>query len=103
MKKDTHPKYDTEAAVTCVCGNSFTTGSTISEIKTELCSKCHPFFTGKQKLVDSAQRVEKFKKKLKAGASSVDIKKAKTAKTEKRAEAKTKARAKKEVKNIASK
>lgn len=103
MKKDTHPKYNVDAKVTCVCGNSFATGSTLDEIKTELCSKCHPFFTGKQKLVDSAQRVEKFNKKIKASASSKEIKNAKTEKEAKRAEAKTKARAKKEVKKITSK
>jgi len=64
MKKDIHPKYNTEAKVTCVCGNEFTTGSTLNEIKTELCSACHPFYTGKQKLVDTARRVEKFNAKV---------------------------------------
>jgi large subunit ribosomal protein L31 len=62
MKKDIHPEY-TEAHVTCACGNTFTTRSTKKEIRVEICSKCHPFFTGKQKFVDSAGRVEKFKRK----------------------------------------
>jgi len=65
MKKDIHPQYNTEAKVICACGNEFATGSTMDEIKTELCSACHPFYTGKQKLVDSARRVEKFRGKLK--------------------------------------
>jgi large subunit ribosomal protein L31 len=62
MKKDIHPEY-VECAVTCACGNTFTTRSTKKEIRVEICSQCHPFFTGKQKFVDSAGRVEKFKKK----------------------------------------
>ena len=62
MKKDIHPKYE-EATVTCVCGNTFKTRSTLKEIKVEICSACHPFFTGTQKLVDSAGRVERFMKK----------------------------------------
>ncbi|NCB20325.1 MAG: 50S ribosomal protein L31 [Clostridia bacterium] len=66
MKKDIHPKYYKDCTVTCVCGNSFLTGATVKEIKVELCSKCHPFYTGKQKLVDTARRVEKFSAKLAA-------------------------------------
>ena len=62
MKKDIHPKYDI-TVVNCVCGNSFETRSTRKEIKVEVCSSCHGFFTGKQRLVDSAGRVEKFNKK----------------------------------------
>ncbi|MBN2543770.1 50S ribosomal protein L31 [bacterium] len=62
MKKEIHPEYH-QAKVTCSCGNSFTVGSTKKEIKLEVCSACHPFFTGKQKLLDTAGRVEKFKKK----------------------------------------
>jgi len=64
MKKDIHPKYHTNTKVTCVCGNEFTTGSTRDEIKVELCHMCHPFYTGKQKLVDTARRVEKFQERL---------------------------------------
>ena len=62
MKKGIHPEY-VECTVTCACGNTFTTRSTKKDIRVEICSKCHPFFTGKQKFVDSAGRVEKFKKK----------------------------------------
>jgi large subunit ribosomal protein L31 len=62
MKKDIHPEY-VECNITCACGNTFTTRSTKKEIRVEICSNCHPFFTGKQKFVDSAGRVEKFKKK----------------------------------------
>ncbi len=62
MKKDIHPDYK-KATITCACGNSFQTYSTIGDMKVEICSECHPFFTGKQKLVDSAGRVEKFLKK----------------------------------------
>ena len=66
MKKDIHPKYYPKAKMTCACGNSFTTGSTLPELKVEICSACHPFYTGKQKLLDSARRVEKFQAKMKA-------------------------------------
>ncbi len=62
MKKGIHPKY-VEATVTCGCGASFKTRSTLKEIKVEICSMCHPFYTGKQKFVDTAGRVEKFQKK----------------------------------------
>jgi large subunit ribosomal protein L31 len=62
VKKDIHPKYDI-TVVNCVCGNSFETRSTRKEIKVEVCSSCHGFFTGKQRLVDAAGRVEKFNKK----------------------------------------
>jgi len=60
MKKDIHPEYF-NAKVHCACGHEFETGSTIKEIRVEICSKCHPLFTGKQKLIDSAGRVERFK------------------------------------------
>jgi large subunit ribosomal protein L31 len=62
MKKNIHPEYY-ECTVYCACGNSFKTRSTKKEIRVEICSKCHPFFTGKQKFVDSAGRVEKFIRK----------------------------------------
>lgn len=62
MKKGIHPQYK-KSIVTCVCGSSFETRSTVGDLKIEICSKCHPFFTGKQKLVDSAGRVERFNKK----------------------------------------
>jgi len=63
MKEGIHPKYE-QAVVKCACGETFTTGSTKSSLHVEICSKCHPFFTGKQKLVDTGGRVEKFKKKF---------------------------------------
>ncbi|MDD3293342.1 MAG: 50S ribosomal protein L31 [Geobacteraceae bacterium] len=62
MKEGIHPKYH-EVTVKCLCGNTFQTRSTKSEITTEICSACHPFFTGKQKLIDTAGRVERFKKR----------------------------------------
>ena len=62
MKPDIHPEY-TAAKITCACGNVIETRSTVSSIHVEICSNCHPFFTGKQKLLDAAGRVEKFKKK----------------------------------------
>ena len=63
MKDGIHPEY-IETTVTCACGNTFKTRSTKKEIRVEICSQCHPFFTGKQKFIDSAGRVEKFKKKF---------------------------------------
>ena len=63
MKAEIHPTYYSDAKVTCVCGNTFTTGSTLKELNIDICSACHPFYTGKQKLVDTEGRVEKFKKK----------------------------------------
>jgi large subunit ribosomal protein L31 len=65
MKDKIHPKYFTDANVTCSCGNNFTTGSTRQTLKVELCNKCHPFFTGEQKIIDTAGRVERFNKKYK--------------------------------------
>jgi len=85
MKKDIHPKYYKEAKVICACGNTFTTGSTLPEIKTELCSACHPFYTGKQKLVDSARRVEKFRAKVEAKAEAAKGRKGKKVKRATRA------------------
>ena len=64
MKKGIHPKYE-ETKIQCACGNEMNTGSTMKDIKVEICSKCHPFYTGKQKIVDSAGRVERFMKKYK--------------------------------------
>jgi large subunit ribosomal protein L31 len=62
LKKDIHPKYE-DATITCSCGNSIKTRSTVKNLRVEICSKCHPFYTGTQKLVDSAGRVEKFQRK----------------------------------------
>ncbi len=63
MKEGIHPKYQ-RTTVTCACGNTFETGSTKKNIRVEICSNCHPFFTGKQKLVDTGGRVERFKKRF---------------------------------------
>lgn len=63
MRENIHPEYHEDAVVKCACGEEFTTGSTKKELRVEICSKCHPFFTGKQKLLDSGGRVERFKKK----------------------------------------
>lgn len=62
MKKGIHPEYK-EVTATCACGNTFKTGSTKDELRVEICSECHPFFTGKQKFMERGGRVEKFKKK----------------------------------------
>lgn len=62
MKDGIHPKYG-KATVRCACGETFETGSTREELRVEICSKCHPFFTGKQKFVDTGGRVDRFKKK----------------------------------------
>ena len=65
MKANIHPKYFENAQVTCACGNKFTLGSTQEFIRVELCSKCHPFYTGEQRFVDSASRIQKFQDKQK--------------------------------------
>ena len=68
MKQGIHPKYDT-VTVTCGCGNTFETKSTVTSISVEICSACHPFYTGKQKLVDTAGRVDRFRARLEASAA----------------------------------
>ncbi|MFA5317615.1 MAG: 50S ribosomal protein L31 [Dehalococcoidales bacterium] len=65
MKEKIHPKYYPDAKVICACGNTFNIGSTKELVKVELCSKCHPFFTGEQRVVDTAGRVERFKRRYK--------------------------------------
>jgi large subunit ribosomal protein L31 len=70
MKKDIHPKYE-EATVHCSCGNTFSTRSTKPELRIELCSQCHPFYTGKQKLVDTGGRVERFNRRFDKKAEAV--------------------------------
>ena len=65
MKEKIHPKYFTDAEVTCACGNTFTTGSTKKKLKVEVCSRCHPFFTGERRVMDTAGRVERFKQRYK--------------------------------------
>lgn len=85
MKKNIHPNYNEKAEVKCVCGNKFTVGSTKDNFEVEICYNCHPFYTGKAKLVDIAGRVEKFKARS-AGKSETPVRK----KTEKKAAKKTK-------------
>jgi large subunit ribosomal protein L31 len=68
MKQDLHPTYFTDAKVVCACGHTFTTGSTKQELHVEICSNCHPFYTGKQNLLDIAGTIDKFKKR--AGKAS---------------------------------
>ena len=63
MKDKIHPKYHTDAKVTCSCGSTFTTGSTKKELKVELCSQCHPFFTGERRMIDTTGQVERFKQR----------------------------------------
>ena len=87
MKKDIHPKYSHNVKVTCSCGNTFETGSTVDQIVTELCSNCHPFYTGEQKIVDTDNLVSKFEeKKQKASKMSFRSKKEKMAARKKRME-----------------
>jgi len=84
MKKDIHPKYYEKSKVTCACGNSFTIGSTVPEIGVEICSKCHPFYTGREQLIDTAGRVEKFKaRREKAQAKPKAVKKVRAVKNKK--------------------
>ncbi len=64
MKSTIHPEYHEEAKVTCSCGNTFTTGSTKPELRVEICSVCHPFFTGEQRIIDTEGRVERLKRRF---------------------------------------
>ncbi|MCK4744727.1 50S ribosomal protein L31 [Candidatus Parcubacteria bacterium] len=89
MKKGIHPTYYENAKIICACGAIFHTGSTQKEIKIEICSQCHPFYTGKQKLVDTAGRVDKFKKKMAAKDELSKIRKGKKVKKAARAKIKT--------------
>lgn len=77
MKQAIHPQYFEEAQVICACGNKFTTGSTTEMIRVELCSNCHPFYTGEQRFVDSASRIQKFQKKQEVAKLHITTKKAK--------------------------
>ena len=69
MKTEIHPQYHTDAKVTCACGNTWTTGSTAEEIRVELCSKCHPFYTGEQRIVDTEGRVERLMRRFNLGSA----------------------------------
>jgi large subunit ribosomal protein L31 len=79
MKKDIHPEFHSDAKISCACGAEYLIGSTVKEVSVELCAKCHPFYTGKQKIIDTARRVEKFATRLTKKADKI------TSKTEKRA------------------
>lgn len=93
MKKDIHPTYYADAVIKCACGNVIKTGSTKKEIEMEICSACHPFFTGKEKLIDATGRVEKFRARLES--SKVKQEKTKqTKKSEPKAKKETKEKAK---------
>ena len=100
MKPKIHPKYYDKAKVTCACGNEFETGSTKDKIHVEICSACHPFFTGKKKLIDTAGRVDRFKdrmakkKDLKTKVSAQQKTQKAKPKAKKQAKPKTKAKAK---------
>jgi large subunit ribosomal protein L31 len=69
MKEEIHPEYYTEAVVRCACGNSWTTGSTVPELRTDVCSACHPFYTGEQRIVDTEGRVDRFYRRLEQARS----------------------------------
>lgn len=82
MKQSIHPQYYPSVKVKCACGNEFTTGSTLPEINVEICSNCHPFYTGKEKFVDTRGRLEKYKKRLEKSQIKV-IEKVSASKTKK--------------------
>jgi large subunit ribosomal protein L31 len=70
MKKDIHPKYNNKSVVTCACGATFPVGSIMDKIDVEICSQCHPFYTGNDKVLDTAGRVDRFKKRSAASAKA---------------------------------
>ena len=90
MKKDIHPTYFPQAKVTCACGNSFTIGSTKEALEVEICSNCHPLYTGKEKIIDIAGRVEKFKARRATAATkqekATELKKVRDAKAKEKAQ-----------------
>lgn len=88
MKKNIHPTYCEEAEITCACGNKFVAGSTQPKVHIEICSACHPFFTGKQKLIDTARRVDKFQKRLEKQTKLAEIKIGRKAKKARQVKAK---------------
>ncbi len=89
MKANLHPNWNPEAKVTCACGNSFRTGSTLPEIRVEICNLCHPFFTGAQKFIDTLGQVDRFVKKMETSkAKQVELKKILEARKSKVAEKK---------------
>ncbi len=72
MKPKIHPKYYPEARVVCACGNAWVTGATVPEIKVDVCSACHPFYTGEQRIVDTAGQVDRFMKRLERTADTIE-------------------------------
>ena len=82
MKQDIHPQYY-EATVKCACGNTWKTGSTVPEISVEICSNCHPFYTGKEKLLDTRGRVDKFKRRMSKSEEAIKTKAVKKARIKK--------------------
>lgn len=80
MKKNIHPQYYKNAKVICACGNEFRTGSTVEILQVEICSNCHPFFTGKQKLIDTAKRVDRFQRREEKKTTAAKERKGKKAK-----------------------
>jgi large subunit ribosomal protein L31 len=73
MKEGIHPKWYPEARVICACGNTFTVGATVAEINTEVCANCHPYFTGEQRIVDTAGQVDRFMRRLEAGVQQRQV------------------------------
>ncbi|HLD26286.1 MAG TPA: 50S ribosomal protein L31 [Candidatus Andersenbacteria bacterium] len=98
MKKDIHPTYHTGITVTCSCGRSFEVGSTEAALMVEVCSECHPFYTGKQKLMDVAGRIDRFKKRLKSAEKAGKAASRITTKQRKRGSKKERAEKKPEIK-----
>lgn len=86
MKSDIHPKWYPNAVVTCACGNTFTVGSTKEKIQVDICSHCHPFFTGEMKFIDTMGRVERFQAKQKQAATSGYVSKKKKKQLQKQAD-----------------
>lgn len=86
MKKDIHPEYNEKTKVSCACGNEFTVGSTQEKIEVEICSNCHPFYTGEEQLVDTAGRAEKFKKRQESAKKARDEKQKRDAEKENESE-----------------
>ena len=80
MRDGIHPTYYSDAVVTCSCGNTFTTGSTSKALRIDVCSKCHPFYTGQQRIVDSAGQVERFMRRQRRGGQTEEA--AETTETE---------------------
>ena len=86
MKKDIQPKVYKTCTVTCACGNTFTTISTVESIHVDVCSQCHPFYTGTQRFVDTAGRIEKFQKKMELAKERASKRKAKTQQKQRKSE-----------------